>query len=54
MATPPGVYTRNASRLPVVPATLRASPEPNSAALRTVKDIDFLSHIWLPAILHHP
>ena len=43
-----------AFRLPAVPATLRASTKPNSAALRTAKDIDFLSHIWLPAILHHP
>ena len=52
--TPPTSTRDGAFRLPAVPATLRASTEPNSAALRTAKDIDFLSHIWLPAILHHP
>ena len=49
------VDVRNASRLPAVPATLRASPEPNSAALRTVEEQDVFSlRFWLPASIHHP
>ena len=48
-----GVNDRSVSRLAAVPATLRASTESNSAALRIVQDI-VLSGIWLPASLRHP